>query len=87
MWPWRTLTPAPLGQLAVEIGRDNCCLYVMDVTDLGNVVEVFDLAGRQLSNQLHVLFNCAGILKMGPHHEMDIGEQHAMVDVKCKGDS
>lgn len=79
------IQPAPLEQLADDIGTDNCCRYVMDVTNTRNVADVFGLAGKQRSNQLHVLFNCAAILKMGPHHEMDIRDQHAMVDVNLKG--
>ncbi|MBI9092114.1 MAG: SDR family oxidoreductase [Desulfobacterium sp.] len=74
-----------LADLAAEIGENRCCFHVMDVADIKSVSQAMDLLGPQLSYQLDVLFNCAGILKMGPHHGMDIQDQHLMVDVNLKG--
>ncbi len=75
----------PLEDLAAEIGDNRCCFHVMDVTDIKSVSQAVEFLGPKLSYQLDVLFNCAGVLKMGPHYGMDIQEQHSMVDVNLKG--
>ncbi len=74
-----------LVSLRSEIGEENCCLAVMDVTDLqsvGNAVEAF--VGKT-GGTMDVLFNNAGIAHMGPNEEIAIEDQHKIVDVNLKG--
>jgi len=74
-----------LASLCEEIGRDHSCYRKMDATDLGSVREAVAHFSSFTGGEMHVLFNCAGILRMGPHANLPIEEQHLMVDVNLKG--
>jgi len=74
-----------LGSLCEEIGVDNSCHRKMDVTDLGSVREAVEHFSSFTGGEMDVLFNCAGILRMGPHANLPIEEQYLIIDVNLKG--
>jgi len=74
-----------LASLSEEIGEDNSCYRKMDVSDLGRVREAVEHFSGFTSGEMDVLFNCAGILRMGPHAKLPIEEQYLIVDVNLKG--
>jgi len=71
--------------LKAEIGDENCCMQQMDVCNfesIKNAVETFtDMSGGQMD----VLFNSAGILRMGAYETISIDDQMLIVDVNLKG--
>lgn len=71
--------------LKSNIGADHCLLKVMDVTDpksVGNTMEAF--AGAT-NGRMDVLFNNAGVLRMGPNENIPLKNQQEVVDVNLKG--
>ena len=74
-----------LASLCEEMGAGRSCYRKMDVTDLRSVREAVEHFSRFTGGEMHVLFNCAGILRMGPHAKLPIEEQHLVVDVNLKG--
>lgn len=74
-----------LGRLADEIGRDLCWTARLDVRDLPAWRETVAAFGRWTGGRLDALFNCAGIMRMGPFEQVPI-EQHARtVEVNVLG--
>jgi NAD(P)-dependent dehydrogenase (short-subunit alcohol dehydrogenase family) len=74
-----------LASLSEEIGDDKSCYRKMDVTDFPSVREAVEHFSSFTEGEMDVLFNCAGILRMGPHAKLPIEEQHLIVDVNLKG--
>lgn len=74
-----------LASLQAEIGEDDSCYGKMDVADLKSVQEAVTHFATFTGDEMDVLFNCAGILRMGPHEKLPIEEQHLIVDVNLKG--
>ncbi len=74
-----------LASLHKEIGEDNSCCRRMDVTDLESVRESVAHFSSFTDGEMDVLFNCAGVIRMGPHENIPIEEQHLIVDVNLKG--
>jgi NAD(P)-dependent dehydrogenase (short-subunit alcohol dehydrogenase family) len=74
-----------LASLCEEIGEDNSCYRKTDVSDLGGVREAVEHFSGFTGGEMDVLFNCAGILRMGPHAKLPIEEQYLIVDVNLKG--
>ena len=74
-----------LASLCEEIGSDNSCCRKMDVTELGSVREAVEHFSGFTGGEMDVLFNCAGILRMGPHAKLPIEDQYLIVDVNLKG--
>lgn len=71
--------------LQSEIGEDNCCLRMMDVTNPQSVEESIRAFTEKTGGRINVLFNNAGIVNMGPNEEISIKDQHRIVDVNFKG--
>jgi len=76
---------AQLSVLAAEIGETNSCYQVMDVTSPASVSDAVAFFGRRTDQRMDVLFNCAGILSMGPHHRTAIETQRKIVAVNLTG--
>jgi len=71
--------------LRSEIGEDKCFLALMDVTDVESVGKAVEAFAAKTGGKMNVLFNNAGIIKMGPNAEIAIEDQHMIVDVNFKG--
>lgn len=79
------LNAKTLSSLANEIGAANCCYQRVDVTrpeDLAAAVATF---GGRTGGRMDALFNCAGILFMGPHFKVAIENQQKIVEVNFVG--
>jgi len=76
---------AALQDLQGIIGDDQACALEMDVTRPGSVQAAVEAFGAQTGGRMDVLFNCAGILRMGPHRHIPIAEQTRIVDVNLNG--
>jgi NADP-dependent 3-hydroxy acid dehydrogenase YdfG len=76
---------ARLSSLAREIGPVNCCRRIMGVTRIVDVQEAVKFFSDSTGGRMDVLFNCAGILSMGPHAGTPIEVQKTIVDVNFCG--
>jgi len=74
-----------LASLEAEIGRDNCFVSEMDVTDPQSVKRSIDAFARETDNRFDVLLNNAGIVKFGNFEDVDLAMHHKIVDVNLKG--
>jgi NAD(P)-dependent dehydrogenase (short-subunit alcohol dehydrogenase family) len=74
-----------LASLAAEIGNHNLFVKKMDVTDFENVKKTVDAFLEQTGGCMEVLFNSAGILRMGPFEAISHRDQMLTVDVNFKG--
>ncbi len=74
-----------LSSLAAEIGSDNCCHQVMDVTDITSVQAAIKTFGNATGSTMDVMFNNAGILSMGQHYKIALDVQKKIVDVNFNG--
>jgi NADP-dependent 3-hydroxy acid dehydrogenase YdfG len=75
----------PLKALEDELGEENCFARVMDVTDPESYQEAVADFGETTGGKMDVLFNNAGILRMGLNEEISLAEQHLTVDINIKG--
>ncbi len=71
--------------LHAEIGADNSCFKQMDVTSHASVAACVNFMAEKTGNRLDLLFNCAGVLFMGPHASIDIAAQKKTLDVNICG--
>jgi len=74
-----------LASLCEEIGEDKSCCRKMDVTDSRSVQEAVEHFSSFTGGEMDVLFNCAGILRMGPHAKLPVEDQYLIIDVNLKG--
>ncbi len=74
-----------LESLQKEIGSDNACLMQMDVASRQSVQACADFFAQQRNGRLDALFNCAGVLFMGPNATIDISRQKKIVDINFTG--
>jgi NADP-dependent 3-hydroxy acid dehydrogenase YdfG len=74
-----------LSLLQSEIGGDNCYLQKMDVTNFEDVKSAVAAFVEKTGGKINVLFNNAGILRMGAFESISIKEQMMTVDVNFKG--
>ncbi len=79
------VSEAALASLAGEIGPANCCYQCMDVTQPEEVAAAVELFSSRTGGRMDALFNCAGILSMGPHYRIALADQQKIVDVNFKG--
>jgi NADP-dependent 3-hydroxy acid dehydrogenase YdfG len=79
------LNNAALQTLASEIGRDNCSVHVMDVTDAQEYGQAIDAFVERTHGRFDVLFNNAGILCMGANATISLEQQCRTVDINIKG--
>ncbi len=74
-----------LAQLAREIGVDHCRTLALDVTDVPQYRAAIDAFTRSTGGRLDVLFNNAGILRMGRNEDISLAQQHLTLDINVKG--
>ena len=71
--------------LADEIGGDNCFAAVLDVTDPEGFEKTVKAFSERTGEKMDILFNNAGILRMGLNETIDLKQQHLTVDINIKG--
>jgi NADP-dependent 3-hydroxy acid dehydrogenase YdfG len=74
-----------LAKLSEQIGEDHCCFEEMDVTQMVDVQHAVNLFGEHTNGQMDVLFNNAGIYRVGYFESIDIGEQRRIIDINVMG--
>lgn len=74
-----------LGRLADEIGRDRCLAARLDVRDLAAYRETVAAFGRWTGGRMDALFNCAGVMRMGPFDQVPIEEHVRTVEINVIG--
>ncbi|HSK81385.1 MAG TPA: SDR family oxidoreductase [Thermoanaerobaculia bacterium] len=76
---------AGLEKLQTEIGPDRCFTGRLDVRDLAAYRERIDAFGAWTGGRLDALFNCAGIMRMGPFDQVPIEEHVRTVQINVIG--
>jgi NADP-dependent 3-hydroxy acid dehydrogenase YdfG len=71
--------------LADHLGQDNCRPIVLDVTDTEAYMRAMTVFSNETGGRLDLLFNNAGILRMGLNETIDIAQQHRIIDINIKG--
>lgn len=74
-----------LEDLYRDIGDGQACILVTDVTRPESVQSAVEAFGARTGGRMDVLFNCAGILRMGPHQTIPIEAQTRTVAVNLNG--
>ena len=74
-----------LARLSKQIDKNNSCYKKTDVSRYEMVKESVSFFSRCTGGRMDVLFNCAGILRMGYFEEIEHAEQINEVDVNLKG--
>ncbi len=74
-----------LKKLESEITKGNCFSRVMDVTDPVSFQETVTAFSEKTGGKIDILFNNAGILRMGLNENIDLKDQHLIVDINIKG--
>lgn len=74
-----------LKSLQSEIDESNSCLQLMDVVNLESVKGAVKSFTGKTGGRMDVLFNCAGIVRMGPNEKISINDQKLIVDVNFNG--
>lgn len=73
-----------LEQLQARLG-DQHWIRTCDVTDPDSVTEAVAGFGRFSNNQLHLLFNCAGILHIGQFEDIAMADHARIIDINVTG--
>ncbi|MBR8161937.1 SDR family oxidoreductase [Burkholderia vietnamiensis] len=76
---------AALTRVAHEIGEDNWRAYALDVTDVEQYREAIASFTSLTNGRLDVLFNNAGILRMGRNEDIPLAQQYLTLDINVKG--
>lgn len=79
------LDPEGLKSLETDIGPDRCFKRVMDVTDPEGYRTAVAAFAEINGGKMDVLFNNAGIVRMGLNESIPLSEQHRIVDINVKG--
>ncbi|MFO7560661.1 MAG: SDR family oxidoreductase [Desulfobacterales bacterium] len=74
-----------LSKLYSTIGSQNGCMKKVDVTDPEEIEEAVDFFVENTGGKMDVLFNCAGILRMGYHDKIPLDDQKKIVDINFQG--
>lgn len=86
---WRVgafdLDEAGLARLAGELGEGACLAARLDVRDLAEYRRRIEEFGAWTGGRMDALFNCAGIMKMGPFGEVPIEDHVRTVEVNILG--
>lgn len=75
---------AALNSLATELG-DSVIPIVGDVRTREGAQAIVQAATEKSGGKLDCLFNCAGLLEMGPHVEIPVDRIDRLIDVNIKG--
>jgi len=74
-----------LDELARHIGDDNCCFRVTDVVDSKEVEASVHFFEKRTNGQMDILFNNAGIYRVGPFEEMNLDDKANIVNINVLG--
>jgi NADP-dependent 3-hydroxy acid dehydrogenase YdfG len=74
-----------LRSLEAEIGNNNCFSSVLDVTEQSAYMKVIETFTKRTGGKIDVLFNNAGILRMGKNESISLADQHMTIDTNIKG--
>jgi len=74
-----------LSELYSKIGSQNGCMKKVDVTEPEKVKAAVDFFVENAGGKMDVLFNCAGILRMGHHDKISLSDHKKIVDVNLMG--
>lgn len=74
-----------LKKTANEIGQDRCCFMKLDVTDPEAYRHAIDFFSIHTDGKMNVLFNCAGIMRMGPFDQIDLSEHLKTIRINIDG--
>jgi len=74
-----------LSILHEEIGSQNSCYKVMDVSDPESVDRAVKHFGNATNKKMDVLFNNAGIFAVGRFEDISLAKHHAMMRVNIEG--
>ncbi|HEV8578804.1 MAG TPA: SDR family oxidoreductase [Thermoanaerobaculia bacterium] len=74
-----------LARLAGDIGEDRCLTGRLDVRDLAAYRERIAAFGAWTGGRMDALFNCAGIMRMGPFEQVPAEEHVRTVEVNVIG--
>lgn len=74
-----------LFELSEKIGTGRSCFGGMDVRKQDQVKEAVKAFAMRTKGRMDVLFNCAGILRMGSHQRIGIADQKQTVAVNLSG--
>ncbi len=74
-----------LEQVQESMDKTRTCLLTMDVTDESSVAAAFVKFNDFSGNNLDVLFNCAGILRMGDNSTISLADQHLTMQINVGG--
>jgi len=67
------------------MGKQRSCILPMNVTDEKSVEKAMSTFEKLHGNSLDVLFNCAGILRMGNNQSISLKDQHKIFDINVGG--
>jgi NADP-dependent 3-hydroxy acid dehydrogenase YdfG len=76
---------AGLARLAGELGADRCLTARLDVRDLAAYRERIAAFGAWTGGRMDALFNCAGIMRMGPFEQVAIEDHVRTVEINVVG--
>jgi len=74
-----------LKTLQSEIGEGNCFSKYMDVRDTESVQTALAGFAEKTGGQMDAIFNNAGIIEFGHFENVQINENHQVIDVNLKG--
>lgn len=74
-----------LKALHKEIGKERSCFLLMDVTDEQNVESATRHFAAQTGGRMDLLFNNAGIVRMGPNAAIPLLQQKLILDINVGG--
>ncbi len=74
-----------LAELAAELGTDRCFTRKLDVRDGAEFQKAVAELGAWSGGRMDALFNCAGIMRMGPFAETPLEEHRRTVEINILG--
>ncbi len=74
-----------LQEVSEQIGPEHCCYQKLDVSKPEEVDRAITLFSEKTGNKMHVLFNSAGLLRMGFFDEIPLEEHSKLVQVNVLG--
>ena len=74
-----------LNALSDEIGKENCFIHVLDVSDKAGFEQVLEKFGQHTAGKLDLLFNNAGIGSFGNFDEVPFEDHISVIQVNLIG--
>ncbi len=79
------INESELEKAAGALETDRMCFQKLDVTDWEQVKAALEQFSLCTAGKLHVLFNCAGVMKTGPFESIPFEAHRAMTRVNAEG--